>query len=156
MSRAFLGQCLSSCWPSFLKPFFSSLSSYPDPKTSPLHSQTSLLCVENVICVCAKSLQSCLTLCNAMDCSLPGSSVHWILQYLSGLPCPPPGDLPDPGIRPMSFTAPALAGRFFTTSATWEALKILYIYLQTLNSHSWQKQQIIRKSTFPLKTHCLL
>ena len=42
---------------------------------------------------------------------------HW-----SGLPCPPPGDLPDPGIEPMSLTSPALAGRFFTTRATWEAL----------------------------------
>ena len=34
---------------------------------------------------------------------------------------PPPGDLPDPGIEPMSLTSPALAGRFFTTSASWEA-----------------------------------
>ena len=38
----------------------------------------------------------------------------------SGLPCPPPGDLPDPGIKPASLRPPALAGRFFTTSATWE------------------------------------
>ena len=41
-------------------------------------------------------------------------------EYWSGLPYPPPGDLPNPGIEPMSFTSPALAGRFFTTSATWE------------------------------------
>ena len=34
--------------------------------------------------------------------------------------CPPPGDLPDPGIEPASLMSPALAGRFFTTSATWE------------------------------------
>ena len=39
-------------------------------------------------------------------------------EYCSGLPSPSPGDLPDPGITPMS---PALAGGFFTTSATWEA-----------------------------------
>ena len=38
-----------------------------------------------------------------------------------GLPCPPPGDLPNPGIEPMSLMSPALAGRFFTTHATWEA-----------------------------------
>ena len=37
------------------------------------------------------------------------------------LPCPPPGDLPDPGIEPLFLMSPALAGRFFTTSATWEA-----------------------------------
>ena len=38
-------------------------------------------------------------------------------EYWSGLPCPS-GDLPDPGIEPVSFRSPALAGRFFTTSAT--------------------------------------
>ena len=37
----------------------------------------------------------------------------------SGLPCPPPGDLPDPGIKPVSLMSPALAGGFFTNSATW-------------------------------------
>ena len=42
--------------------------------------------------------------------------------YWSGLPCPPSGDLPNPGIEPVSLTSPALAGRFFTTSASWEAL----------------------------------
>jgi len=42
-------------------------------------------------------------------------------EYWSGLPCPPPGDLPDPGITHTSFGSLALAGRFFTTSATWEA-----------------------------------
>ena len=42
-------------------------------------------------------------------------------EYCNGLPCPPPGDLPDPGIEPASLTSPALAGGFFTTSATWEA-----------------------------------
>ena len=36
-------------------------------------------------------------------------------EYRSGLPCPPPGDLPDPGIKPASIMSPALAGRFFTT-----------------------------------------
>ena len=41
---------------------------------------------------------------------------HWI-----GLPLPSPGDLPDPGIEPVSLTSPALAGMFFTTSTTWGA-----------------------------------
>ena len=40
-------------------------------------------------------------------------------EYWSGLPCDPPGDLPDPGTEITS----ASAGRFFTTSATWEALR---------------------------------
>ena len=42
-------------------------------------------------------------------------------EYWSGLPCPPPGDLPDLGLEPVSLTSPALAGRLFTTSAQWEA-----------------------------------
>ena len=43
-------------------------------------------------------------------------------EYWSGLPFPPAGRLPDPGIEPASPVSPASAGRFFTTSATWEAL----------------------------------
>ena len=52
-----------------------------------------------------------------MDCSLPDSSVDGISQeeYWSGLPFPPPGDLPNPGVEPISLASPALAGRFFTT-----------------------------------------
>ena len=42
-------------------------------------------------------------------------------EYWSGFPCPPPGDAPNPGIEPASLMSPALAGVFFTTSATWEA-----------------------------------
>ena len=56
--------------------------------------------------------QSRPTLCNPMDCSLPGSSVHGISQARSGKPFPSPGDLSHPGIKPAS---PALAGGFFTT-----------------------------------------
>ena len=43
-------------------------------------------------------------------------------EYWSGLPFPP-GDLPDLGIEPASLVSPALAGGFFTASATWEAQK---------------------------------
>ena len=46
-------------------------------------------------------------------------------EYWSGLPCPPPGDLPIPGIEPSSLMSPALAGGFFTTSTTWETLDII-------------------------------
>ena len=51
-------------------------------------------------------------------------------EYWSGLPFPPLGDLPDPGIELASLTSPALAGRFFTTSASWEAY--IYIYISPL------------------------
>ena len=42
-------------------------------------------------------------------------------EYWSGLPCPLPGDLPDPGIKPEPLMTPALADEFFTTGAIWEA-----------------------------------
>ena len=42
-------------------------------------------------------------------------------EYWSGLPCPPPADLPDPGIESPSLVSPELAGGFFTSSVTWEA-----------------------------------
>ena len=45
-----------------------------------------------LLCVCAKSLQLCLTLCDAMDCGLPGSSVHGILQVRI-LECQEGGDI---------------------------------------------------------------
>ena len=41
-------------------------------------------------------------------------------EYRSGLPCPPPGGLPNPGIEPVSLVSPALGGGLFITSATWE------------------------------------
>ena len=46
-------------------------------------------------------------------------------EYWSGLPFPPPGHLPDPGIKPTSFVSAASAGGFFTTCATWEAQALI-------------------------------
>ena len=68
----------------------------------------------------AKSLQSCLTLCNPLDCSLPGFPVHGILQerILEWVAVPSFRDLPDPGTEPTSLMSPTLAAGFFTTSTT--------------------------------------
>ena len=67
--------------------------------------------------------QSCPTLCNPMDVAsqapLPmGFSRQ---EYWSESPFPPPWNLPDPGMEPLSPVSSALAGGFFTTSTTWEA-----------------------------------
>ena len=61
-------------------------------------------CYNLSICCVWLAAQLCLTLCDPMDGSPPGSSVHWILQarILEWLPFPPPGDLPNPGIKPSS------------------------------------------------------
>ena len=66
--------------------------------------------------------QSWPILCDHMDCSLPGSSVHGTLsrqEHWSGLPCPSPEGVPDPGIE---LGSPALQPDFFTIWATREAL----------------------------------
>ena len=75
------------------------------------------------------SLFSHTQLCDSMDCSLLGSSVHEFSrqEYWCGLPFPPPGDLPDPEIKPASLASPALAGRFFTTHSNREALTLPYL-----------------------------
>ena len=72
----------------------------------------------------AKLLQLCLTLCNTVDCSFPAPLSMGFSRQVSwgGLPCSPPGDLPDPRIEPASPPSPVLAGGFFTTSTTQEAL----------------------------------
>ena len=58
-----------------------------------------------------------------MDSSPPGSSVHGISQagILKRVAFPSPGDLPHAETETVTLTSPALAGGFFTTSATWEA-----------------------------------
>ena len=73
--------------------------------------------------MCVRSgAQLCPTLCDPMGCSPPGSSVHGIFQarIVEQVATSYRGDLPDPGIEPASLESPALAGGFFTSSATWE------------------------------------
>ena len=62
-------------------------------------------------------------------------------DYWSGLPCPPSGDLPSPEIEPKSLMSRALVGRFFTTSATQEALP-----------HHPSKPEYIALPAFPIPT----
>ena len=77
--------------------------------------------------MCVLSHFSHVQLCDPMDCSQAPPSMGFSRQeYWRGLPCPPPGNLSNPGIEPTSLMSPALIGGFFTISATWEAL--LYIY----------------------------
>ena len=67
--------------------------------------------------VCVRA-QSCQTLCDTMDYSPPGSSVHGVLQarMLEWIAVPSSRDLPNPDIKSGSLTSPALADGFFTTS----------------------------------------
>ena len=79
--------------------------------------------------MCMLSHFSCVQLFAALRTVVrqPPLSMRFSRQECSsGLPCPPPGDLPNPGIKPAS---PALASRFFTTSAIWEALFTFFVCL---------------------------
>ena len=65
-------------------------------------------------------------------------------EYWSGLPCPPPGHLPKPGIKPASLTSPALAGGFLTIRATREALSNPGKPFLTAKEHNHHLKQNIR------------
>ena len=70
---------------------------------------------------CMLSCFSCVRLFGSLwtvACQAPLSMGFSRQEYWSGLPCPPPGDLPHPGVEPMSSMSPACGGGFFTTSAT--------------------------------------
>ena len=83
---------------------------------------------------------SCLALSNS-------SATPWIVahlaplsmelfrqEYWSGFPFPSAGDLPDPGSKPASLVSPALAGTFFSTTATWGALPLFAAAAKSLQS----------------------
>ena len=88
------------------------------PSSAPLPGPGSVRL--GILCGCPRS---CPTLCNpwAVARQAPLSMGFSRHGYWSGLPCPPPGGLPDPGIEPRFLMSPALAGGFFTSSATSEA-----------------------------------
>ena len=77
-----------------------------------------------------------------MDCSPADFSVHGLFQakLLVQVAIPPPADLPDPGMELTSFTSPALASGFFTTSATWEAQESQVASTSYLQS-GWEAQE---------------
>ena len=108
------------------------------PQYGPNHSVSPLLCfdysVHVCVCVCARAhacalvgTLSCFShvqLCATpwtVDLKAPLSMGFSRQEYWSGLPSPPPRDLPNPGIKPAFLMSPALASAFFTTSATREA-----------------------------------
>ena len=84
-----------------------------------------------------KVVQSCPNLCNAVDCSLPGSSVHGILQklYWSWQLFPYPRDLPNPGIEPRS---PTLQANSLPFELSGKSLRVcIYIYTHVVSMDSF-------------------
>ena len=96
-------------------------------------------CMLYVLCA-----QWCLTLCDPLVCSLPGSSVHGIFQarYWSGLRFPAPRHLPNPGIKSAFDISSALAGRFFTTVPPWKLKRrIVAMLWRNLTGTTWTDDQ---------------
>ena len=114
-----------------IKPsYLQKLSPRPHTSFSPLTS----LVYDNFydcVCVCVLSCSVISDSLRTMDCSPPGSSVYGIFQerILEWVAISSPGDLPDPGIKSTFLASPALAGGFFTMSATWEAQDCIYMVL---------------------------
>ena len=107
-------ESLGICGTVFLLPYF-----------SVVHIGGTSVCMYMYACMCAKLL-SHIQLFVALwpiahTVQAPLSMGFSRQEYWSGWPCPPPRDLPEPGIEPVSLTSPGLAGRFFTTGATREA-----------------------------------
>ena len=104
-----------------------------------------------------KLLQSCLTLCNPMGCSLPGSSVPGIFQarILECIAMPFSMDLPNQGIKPASLMSPALARGFITTSTTWKAQESVQfscsVVSDSVRPYRWEPIRLLRPWDFPGK-----
>ena len=91
------------------------------------------------------SAQSQIWLCATLwtvACQAPLSMAFSRLEYWSGLPFSPPGNLPDPGVEPVSLASPALAGRFLYHWATW-ALYCLN-HLKSFSQHPFHDSQFYR------------
>ena len=103
-----------------------------------------------VVCECLVA-QSCLTLCDHMDCSPPGSSVHGLFQarVLEQVAIFYARGSSDPEIKLTSPACPALAVRFFYHCATWEAQ---YMVVVEVEQHRVQTQLVLN----PISTTFLI
>ena len=98
------------------------------PGSSPLAKQMLCACVCVCVCVCVCARVPVRVLGGVRIYAISWTVAHWALlpmefsrqEYWSRLPFPSPGDRPNLEIEPMFPVSPALAGRFFPTSTTWE------------------------------------
>ena len=84
------------------------------------------ICIIEVLCAQLFSHLQLFPTTRPVACQTDLSMAFSRQEYWSGWPFRTPGELPDPGIEPMSLVSPALAGRFFTTSTTWEAIDTIH------------------------------
>ena len=157
-----LYQSMTSCWMLIFSFLFSTFLRVP-PCLSPGTTQRQM--------VHAKLLQSCPTLCNPRTVAhqAPLSMGFSRQEYWTGLPCPPPGDLPNPGTEPSSLMSPAFGGsvqslrrvRLFATPWTaahqaslsiinsWSLLKLMSIVSVMPSNHLILCCPLLLPSIFP-------
>ena len=103
--------------------------------------------------ICTQSLQSCLPLCNPIDCSCQTPLSMGFSRQNTGVGCHAVlRDIPDPGIKPTSSRVSCIAGRFFTHWATWEALYSVNIYVCILLLNAFLHLSSMRASIYDLDT----
>ena len=96
--------------------------------------QSDFMCFHSPWRACMLSCFSCVHLCDSMDCSLPGSSVHDILQARNtGVGCHVTLQRIFPTQGSNLSVSPKFVGRFFTTSATWKTHPLLLLYYSEAN-----------------------
>ena len=100
----------------------------------------SCFCIDPGLCACMLSHFSRVRLCDPMDYSLPGSSVHGIIQarIFEWVAIPSSRGSSNPGMEP---TSPALAGRFFNTSTTWASLVAQLVKNLPAMQETWVRLQ---------------
>ena len=109
-------------------------------------------------CLCANSFQSCPTLQGSgiLAHQAPLSMGISRQEYWSGLPCPSPGDLPDPGIKPASLKCPALAGYLPQAPLGKSEIGLLLLLLSRFRSQSNENVTLLSSIQVPfvLSTSC--
>ena len=133
-SNYFMGRC--GLWGSFLfSPLYLAFSSFSFSSVA--------------FCMWAKLLQSCPILCSPMDSSPPGFPVHGILQASipEWLSCPPPGDLPDPGIKPVSLVS--LHWQADSLSLALPGKPHLLSIMKLKNTYRWKGEEKVSEVFIP-------
>ena len=99
-------------------------------------------------CAVFKSLQLCLTFWDPVDCSLPGSSVHGILQarILEWVSMPFSRPFFRTRDEPVFFMSPALTGGFFTISATWDTDTQILVCMKKIHIFFWSTMKSLSVS----------
>ena len=122
----YIGACRLNHWTAGEVPrlhLYWPLYSFPQLRNNSNRYLNTILTVYSTCCFCCLVPKSCPTLSNPMDCSPPGSAVHGISQarILEWVAISFSRGSLQPGIKPVSLASPALAGRVFTSSTSWEA-----------------------------------